>query len=109
MFCISFVYVLYMLCICFVYALYMLCIWLRYGGDMVWILAADNGRQREVRIREWLTVYGLLINVTRCNNFYFQRCYSLHSVLFPRCSSPFQGSQAYHAGHDQRSGRMISG
>ena len=56
-------------------------IWWRYGGGMWVIRAADNGRQREVRIREWLTVYGLLIKVTRCNNFYFQMC-----------------SQAYHAG-----------
>ncbi len=85
MFCICFVYVLYMLCICYLYALYMVKIWWRYGGGMWVIRAADNGRQREVRIREWLTVYGLLIKVTRCNNFYFQRCCSLHSVLFPRC------------------------
>lgn len=51
MFCISFVYGLYMLCICYLYALYMAEIWWRYGGDMVWILAADNGHQR--RGREW--------------------------------------------------------
>ncbi|MBR2772065.1 MAG: hypothetical protein IKD78_08685 [Bacteroidales bacterium] len=70
-----------MLRICYLYALYMVKIWWRYGGDMWVIRAADNGRQREVRIREWLTGYGLLIKVTRCNNFYFQRC-----------------SQAYHAG-----------
>ena len=36
-----------MFSICYLYALYMAEIWWRYGGDMVWILAADNGRQRE--------------------------------------------------------------
>ncbi len=56
-----------MLRICYLYALYMVKIWWRYGGDMWVIRAADNGRQREVRIREWLTVYGLLIKLAGRN------------------------------------------
>ena len=67
MFCICFVYALYMLRICYLYALYMVKIWWGYGGDMWVIRAADNGRQREVRIREWLTVYGLLIKLAGRN------------------------------------------
>ena len=45
-----------------------------------------------MRLLHSVTVYGLLIKVTRCNNFYFQRC-----------------SQAYHAGRVSDGARQNAG